>query len=180
MSMGKDSLVMDLRYSEWADRRVLAACSELTVEELGRNLGNSHRSVLETLRHAYVSQDFWCGCLYENVLPPLDTIGGPEEPAEGSPEEVLEGLKREQPALWSKVIAWVEGLTEEELGVELSCRMGDGCVLRFARWQLLRHMVNHSTLHRGQVIGMLRVLGKKPPNGDLIGHYIAGQVAGRG
>jgi uncharacterized damage-inducible protein DinB len=178
MAMGKDALLMDVGYSAWVDRRVLAACCELTVEQLGRDLGNSHRSVIGTLQHSYVSLEFWFGCLVENVLPPLDEIGGTEEPVTRL-EEARDALKENSPALWSKIIGWVEGLTEEELAVELSCRMGDGCVLRFARWQLLRHMVNHSTLHRGQVIGMLRVLGKKPPNGDLIGHYIACQVAGR-
>ena len=38
-------------------------------------------------------------------------------------------------------------------------------------WQVALHMVNHSTLHRGQIISMIRGLGKKPPNLDLFTFY---------
>jgi uncharacterized damage-inducible protein DinB len=33
------------------------------------------------------------------------------------------------------------------------------------------HVVNHGTLHRGQVAGMLRQLNIAPPNTDMIGYY---------
>jgi len=31
------------------------------------------------------------------------------------------------------------------------------------RWQIVLHAVNHSTLHRGQIVTMLRTLGLQPP-----------------
>jgi uncharacterized damage-inducible protein DinB len=34
---------------------------------------------------------------------------------------------------------------------------------RFPRWRILRHVLEHSTLHRGQVVGMIRMLGHQPP-----------------
>jgi len=34
--------------------------------------------------------------------------------------------------------------------------------------------VNHATLHRGQVVGMLRQLGKRPPNVDIMTFYLRG------
>jgi uncharacterized damage-inducible protein DinB len=33
------------------------------------------------------------------------------------------------------------------------------------------HVVNHATLHRGQVVGMLRQLGIRPPATDLVFYY---------
>jgi uncharacterized damage-inducible protein DinB len=36
----------------------------------------------------------------------------------------------------------------------------------------LLHVVNHSTLHRGQVMGMLRQLGKQPPATDIFNFYL--------
>jgi uncharacterized damage-inducible protein DinB len=35
-------------------------------------------------------------------------------------------------------------------------------------WQILLHVVNHSTHHRGQISGFLRALGKTPPPLDFI------------
>jgi uncharacterized damage-inducible protein DinB len=45
--------------------------------------------------------------------------------------------------------------------------MRDGSPGETPASQLVLHVVNHATLHRGQVIGMLRQLGVKPPNTDL-------------
>jgi uncharacterized damage-inducible protein DinB len=33
-------------------------------------------------------------------------------------------------------------------------------------------MINHSTMHRGQVIAMLRMGGKQPPNTNLMSFYL--------
>ena len=38
-------------------------------------------------------------------------------------------------------------------------------------WQIVLHVVNHATLHRGQVMAMLRQLGIPPPPTDLISYY---------
>ena len=39
-------------------------------------------------------------------------------------------------------------------------------------WQMLQHLVNHGSFHRGQVVTMLRQLGAAPPNQmDLIAFY---------
>jgi uncharacterized damage-inducible protein DinB len=32
----------------------------------------------------------------------------------------------------------------------------------------MQHVVNHATLHRGQVVGMIRQLGIVPPTTDLL------------
>jgi len=38
-------------------------------------------------------------------------------------------------------------------------------------WQIVLHVVNHGTHHRGQVAGFLRSMGKTPPVLDLIAYY---------
>ena len=35
-------------------------------------------------------------------------------------------------------------------------------------WQLVQHVTNHSTYHRGQVVTFLRQLGAKPAATDLV------------
>ena len=38
-------------------------------------------------------------------------------------------------------------------------------------WQIAVHVVNHATLHRGQIVGMLRQLGVKAPATDILFYY---------
>jgi uncharacterized damage-inducible protein DinB len=38
-------------------------------------------------------------------------------------------------------------------------------------WQLMQHVVNHSTYHRGQITTMLRQVGATPMPTDLIFFY---------
>ena len=39
-------------------------------------------------------------------------------------------------------------------------------------WQMLQHIVNHASYHRGQVTTMLRQLGAQPPKSlDMIAFY---------
>jgi uncharacterized damage-inducible protein DinB len=38
-------------------------------------------------------------------------------------------------------------------------------------WQMLQHVANHSTYHRGQIATMLRQLGTKATSTDLIAFY---------
>lgn len=38
-------------------------------------------------------------------------------------------------------------------------------------WQILLHLTNHGTYHRGQVSNMLRQLGRTPAPQDLIVYY---------
>jgi uncharacterized damage-inducible protein DinB len=53
------------------------------------------------------------------------------------------------------------------LSVELlACDLAGSPDCRIHRWKLVLHLVNHATLHRGQVTSMLRQVGQKPPNTD--------------
>ena len=49
--------------------------------------------------------------------------------------------------------------------------MMDGKQYESPVWQIVLHVVNHATLHRGQVVAMLRQLGMTPPGTDLIYYY---------
>ena len=44
-------------------------------------------------------------------------------------------------------------------------------------WQIVMHVVNHGTLHRGQIVGMLRQLGVKAPATDIVFYYYEQKTA---
>ena len=168
MSDLRRTVELDLRYSEWASRLLLAACAELPVEDRNRDLALSHASVLGTLHHAFVSEQFWTRCLLAKKIPSLDEVGVAPVPA----TIYLEDLERAWPEVWSGLETWLASATDEELAQPLLCRISAGNEFPYIRWQLVRHFVNHSTLHRGQVVGMIRSLGKRPPNVDLMSYLL--------
>lgn len=170
MPLAKSILLDDLAYSAWATRTLLDAAAALTPEEQIRNLGLSHRSVLETLHHIFLSERFWFECLAASALPPLHTIGGSAPP----PLPTLAELA----AAWQSVLidaySWLAALPEEQLPGTLASELAPGGpVAQLARWQIIRHSVNHGTMHRGQIVSMLRMLGKQPPSIDVTTYYLA-------
>ena len=42
--------------------------------------------------------------------------------------------------------------------------------------QLVLHVVNHGTHHRGQVAGFMRTMGHIPPKLDLVHYYLTSQA----
>jgi uncharacterized damage-inducible protein DinB len=168
MGVAKQSLQLDVKYSAWGNRRLLEACAALTPAERMRDLGLSHSSVLGTLHHIFVAERFWTDCLLANEMPPMHEIG----PSDTPPEPRLDLLEQAWPTVWSGLDEWLAGVPEEELAQTLRCQLSADRASHLARWQLVRHVVNHSTLHRGQVVGMLRAMGKQPSNVDLLTYYL--------
>ncbi|HUG39408.1 MAG TPA: DinB family protein [Longimicrobiales bacterium] len=150
------------RYNRWANRRILEAASGLTEAALGRDLGSSFPSVLATLAHTIAGDWIWLR-RWAGESPPgtpadwdLSSLG-----AVGSKWEEIE---TERSAL-------LDSLDDEGLVREVAYRSTEGRPYTSRMDQMLRHVVNHSTYHRGQVVTMLRQLGATPPVTDLIAYY---------
>jgi uncharacterized damage-inducible protein DinB len=165
-----------IRYSVWANRRLLACCTALTPEQVTRDLKCSHNSVLNTLWHIYDGEYFWCDNLTAGTIPPLARFG------ETSPVTGIEpdfGKLRERwPGVGDRLLELCRSLTADDWSVEVTCDLPDGGQMRLSRAEVAMHMVNHSTLHRGQVVSMLRQLGVKPVNVDLWEFYLSQVGAG--
>jgi uncharacterized damage-inducible protein DinB len=165
MGFAKQTLQVDLDYSAWANRRLIEACSALTPEERTRDLGVSHHTVLLTLHHIYDSELFWSNCVQGTDHPYLP------------PDVPFEELQCAWPLVWSGLDQWLATVTDDDLAQVVGCQPAGAREIHATRWHVLRHSVNHATLHRGQVVGMVRALGKQPPNVDLITYYVKMQVA---
>lgn len=155
-------------YNRWADRRVLEAAARMPEDALARDLGSSHGSVRDTLAHILAAEWIWLtrwrGTSPTGVPPTWDL------------STVLR--IREQ---WSRVHAdtdaFITGLTDTDLAAEVSYRNTHGETFASPLWRLLRHVVNHSSYHRGQVVGMLRQLGGQGVATDLVMWYRDGMPA---
>jgi uncharacterized damage-inducible protein DinB len=149
---------MHLAYTEWATMRLFAAAGGLSSAEQTRDFGTANKSVLGTLTHVFGADRVWLARLE----------GGPQE---WPPEYDLAGLQSDWTALYGRWQSWAAGLDEAAIAKRISYHDLKGNAWVSPVWQIVLHVVNHGTHHRGQVAGFLRAMGKTPPPLDLIAYY---------
>jgi uncharacterized damage-inducible protein DinB len=143
-----------LRYSTWASRRLLDAVLKLDPEQQTRDLGSSHKGLLDTLSHIQFGDRIW-----------LTRIQG--EPYQPPSDPIHIDWPRTHTA-WEQ---WSDSLADADVTRMVAYRDMKGNPYETPVWQICLHVVNHATLHRGQVMAMLRQLGVPPPPTDLIFYY---------
>jgi uncharacterized damage-inducible protein DinB len=172
VSLAKSLLLTDVRRSAWANQNLLAACAALAPEELDRDFRISHANILSTLSHLYDGERVWLDCLATTA-----DLGTWRLPVGEVPEYSFDALRQGWPKLWTGFDRWLGGQSESSLGVEVNLQLPRGVERRFPRWKILRHVLEHSTMHRGQVVGMIRMLGHAPPATSPMDYYLAGDPA---
>jgi uncharacterized damage-inducible protein DinB len=146
-------------YNAWANQRALEACAGLTGEQFRRDLGSSFRSVRDTLAHVLGAEWVW----YERFQGRSPTALPP-----GMEFPDLASVRAHWAELERNLMSFVAGLTAPNLARVFEVRTLKGAIYANGLWQMLQHVVNHGTYHRGQVTTMLRQLGAKPGYTDLI------------
>lgn len=154
----KDVVQLQLDYAMWASARLVAALGELSEEELNRDFGTADRSVMGTLVHVFTADRIWL----------RRVTGADQQPAIEDKDRTLRALREEWPLVLYDWKLWATKRTEEELSADLKYRDLAGREWTTPLWQVVLHVVNHGTHHRGQVVGFLRAMGKTPPPLDLV------------
>jgi uncharacterized damage-inducible protein DinB len=152
-----------LDYHYWARDRVLDAAATLSADQYTRDLGNSFPSVRDTLVHIFSADCIWCD-RWEGVSPKgmLDPSAFPDA---ATLRLAWTGHER-------RVRAVLDRLGENGVMRSIEYRLLNGTPGSQPFWQMLQHVVNHGSYHRGQVTTMLRQLGAAPPKSlDLIAFY---------
>jgi uncharacterized damage-inducible protein DinB len=65
---------------------------------------------------------------------------------------------------------WLEAASDLDLTEEILTILPDGEEFRVPRLQIILHVINHTSYHRGQIVTMLRAFGVQPPDTDLTGY----------
>ena len=161
MTVSADTLRTHLDYTTWATGRLMEAAARLSPEELVRDFGTADKSVVDTLAHIFAADRIWMGRIHGR--PPAKFI---------TPEDRdLALLQREWPALLEVWKQWGAGLTDDNVTAKASYPDMQGKPWTTPLWQIVLHVVNHGTHHRGQASGFLRTMGRVPPPLDLIAYY---------
>ena len=166
---GAHALGLFVGYTAWAGAVVLESCAGLREEQLNRDLGGSQGSLLNLLRHVYDAEKGWLQMLSERHVPPFDQLGGD---AIGDAPATLAGLREEWPKVWAHWEAWSASLTADDLAQPIASTLPGGTPIRLTLEEFALHAVNHSSLHRGQMVTMLRMLGAPCRNVDMMGYLV--------
>ena len=152
--------LIDFHY--WARDRVLVAAEELNLEQYVRPMGNSFASIRDTLNHVYFAEWIWY-TRWNGVSPT-------SFPSDEIPD--LATLRVRWSGLEGKVRAYLVNAGDSGINRVINYRLMSGKEGASALWQMVAHVVNHATYHRGQVTTMLRQLGAAPAQStDMITYF---------
>ena len=146
-------------YNRWANQRLLDAVDDLTREELGQELTSSFPSVASTLTHMLGAEWVW-----------LERWRGssPTSFPDQNGLDSVQAVRDRWDALWREQQAFLDGMDDGAGERIVSYANMSGTPDARALGDLMRHVVNHATYHRGQLVTMLRQLGKTPPATDYV------------
>jgi uncharacterized damage-inducible protein DinB len=145
-------------FNRWANDRVLGACRKLTAEQYAAEPVPGWSSVRSTIVHIAVVTEGWIRGLAGE--PVVDVLTEADLPAVDDAARLLEKADRMLADLRPS-------LTPERLATPQTMR-GRGRTATLPPWAVLRHIVNHSTYHRGQVASKLKRFGIEQPATDLV------------
>lgn len=162
MAVTVEAIRTHLDYTAWASRRLVDAANALSSEELTQDFRTADHSVLGTLVHVYAADRVWFGRIQGN--PPARFIDPQQDMR-------LEVLQNDWPVLYKRWQEWAVSRGDDSIRAKISYKDLKGNSHETPLWQIVLHVVNHGTHHRGQVSGFLRALGRTPPPLDLIAYY---------
>lgn len=152
-------LRMLTRYNAWANDRLFEALAALPAGEVTARRNHGTHSMVGTLGHAWVVDRIWQAHL-QGRAHGYSSRQPEKEPA-------LSQLQQDQLQLDQWYIAYADGLDAAVHAEVVDFRFVDGGAGAMTRGDMLLHVVNHKTYHRGYVADMLYQAGSRPPVMDL-------------
>jgi len=149
------------RYNAWANRLLFDAVVQLPEEQYLRDLRSSHGGIHGTLQHIVWAEHLWLNRWLRKPNPTVPQ--GKDLPTLAAVRTRWEEIEAER----GNFLAGAADRLDETIIVKPTT--GGEYVHSFG--EMFRHLINHSSYHRGQVVTMIRQLGATPPNTDLIRFY---------
>jgi len=150
-------------YHYWARDRMLDALETLASDQYNKDLGSSFKSIRETVVHTYAAEWAWCSRWHGT---------SPTALLSSEPYPDVASIRKAWGENEARVRAFADGLGEAGIASVIEYKMLNGTSGASPFWQMLQHVVNHASYHRGQVTTMLRQLGAAPAKSmDMIAFY---------
>ncbi len=146
-------------YNVWANQRIIDHILSLPEEKQLAEVPSSFNNLYKTLLHIWDAESIWWQRmkLQERIVVPSVDFSG-------TIQELAHGLIR-QSLQWEE---WVGGASDLVLDHVFQYQNSKRETFKMPVYQMVHHVFNHGTYHRGQLINMLRQLGvEKLPQTDF-------------
>lgn len=156
----KELLRQFAAYNTWANQKLCEVILSLPPELHTKELLSSFTSLHETLLHMWGAEGIWWQRirLQENVVSPAANFSG-------STQDVVNALLM-QNRQWEMFVNNATDMALDHVFSYYSLKKEN---FKQPTYQVLLHIMNHNTYHRGQLVSMLRQLGvQKIPQTDYI------------
>ena len=165
-------------YNRWANERLFSALEKLNHHQFTTAIPSSFPSIRETVFHILFAE--WLWLKRWQGTSPRSTLADPDaSPATwstltpgGMPTmkelETLVALKSFAESIEQERQEFLHGLNEDVLHAQSQFSDMTGNPYSEPLVQLMQHVVNHSTYHRGQVTTMLRQVGGEAASLDML------------
>jgi len=148
------------QYNAWANWRVYEACAQLSDSERKAPRPCFFGSIHRTLNHILVGDRVWLSRLTAGKR---DIVSLDQELYSDFAELRAARIREDE-----RLIGVLDRYDEAEMAGFLSYKSMDGAAQRVPMVQVLGHIFNHQTHHRGQVHVLLSGTPVAPPSLDLI------------
>lgn len=156
----KQLLLQYASYNLWANEIVSDKLSSLPPDLLHENMQDSFGSIFKTVTHLWDVEELWWHRMQGTSLdewPGINFTGDFPE------------LKKSLLSISSRWLRWIKKMETNEFERIYDYKNSKGKSFRQPLSEVILHLFNHQTFHRGQVIVMLRQNGvKEIPPTDLI------------
>jgi uncharacterized damage-inducible protein DinB len=156
----KDLLKQYAAFNVWANQKLTEQILALPEELQHRELPSSFTSLHKTILHMWDAESMWWQRmkLQERIIRPSENYNG-------STKDIVNELIN-QNKQWED---WVTQASELSISHVFQYQTNRKEQFKQPIYQMLLHVFNHGTYHRGQLVNMLRQLGiEKIPQTDFI------------
>jgi uncharacterized damage-inducible protein DinB len=154
-----DTVRMLSRYNAWANERIFAAVTNLPEGEAVKPRQSLFRNMVHTLNHNLIIDRIFQAHL-EGRAHGYTARNTPEHPP-------LAELWQAQRHVDAWYVEWSLHMSELRLGEMVRFSFVDGGDGAMTRYEILQHVVNHTTYHRGFVADLMYQVPATPPVTDL-------------
>ena len=159
----KEYLISLASYNVWAHQRIYDYVMEAGEEACAFPQKSSFPTVKDTMIHIWDAQHIWLDRIEGNPV-----VDWPGKSFKGSSIDAVKGLI-DNSELW---VSFVKSIKEEMLENQIHYSNIKGVPFSNSLKQIITHVMNHSTYHRGQLITLLRGAGfTNPGTTDLIAYF---------
>jgi uncharacterized damage-inducible protein DinB len=150
-------------YNSWAHRRLFNVIAPLPVDLYMQKDGTSHGSLHGTITHTVGAEEIW---FKRWTGRPVTGICKPEEFAD------FAAIRDHWESIDKKINEFCASLvTEESLRTDIAYYDLKGNKYSQPLVQLMQHLVNHSSYHRGQMAVHLRLFSVVPASTDMVVYF---------